>query len=62
MSGTGLTAASGSPVLRLSSSSVNMDKDSTTASSTDLTFKMPSLGQGLLSANVYIPNKGYAKF
>jgi len=44
LNGTGLTAASGSPVLRLSSSSVNLDKDSATASDTQLTFKMPSLG------------------
>lgn len=61
-SGTGLTAATDSPVLRLSSTTVNLDKDSTTASDTNVTFKMPSLGQGLVSANVYIPNKGYAKF
>lgn len=54
-----MTVTSGKPALVLSSTS---STDSTTQSSTQLTFKMPALANGLTSVNVYIPNKGYAKF
>jgi len=48
--------------MRLASSSVASDTDSATASATALTFKMPSLANGVMSVNIYIPGKGYAKF
>lgn len=60
--GTDLTAASGNPVMRLSSPTVASDTDSATASATALTFKMPSLANGVMSVSIYIPGKGYAKF
>lgn len=61
--GTSLTAASGKPALVLASPTVlSSSTDSTTESSTALSFKMPSIPNGLVSVNIYIPNKGYAKF